>query len=308
MEKLIEIYAFFLLTILGFIVPTFAILLTLFHDGLAKLAQQYQNERNQTEKKLTTQLQKAGDSESLNVKEIEQTIKELKLVKKTADAKLSLLSPKKTILRIIIPLAIAFVSLLPSFFLLSIYTYVASCLSLLFVGYVFVQFWKLLDILVEVKSQIDLETKNDQRRIPELLAEIAGNTKKGASYFIERIFIKFNNVLLIKDTNEFVLTSNKKTEVPIQVSNLEKLMAKDVEAGFRFPIEFLIEKTSGYTIYASADEQIVRYSVDRLHGDTNYVFSPLVLTPLKKGEYIFKTFIKGENIESKSRDLKITVK
>ena len=307
MEKLIDVYAYFLLTILGFIIPIFAILLTLFHDGVAKLALQYQTERTQTEKKLTTQLQKAGGSESLDVKGIQQTIKELERVKKTADAKLSLLTPKKTILRLIIPLSIAFIGLVPNFFFSTIYSYFAGCISLLFVGYIFFQFWKLLDILVEVKSLLDAETKNDQRRIPELLAEIAGNTKKGAAYFIERIFIKFDNVLLNQESNKVALTVDKKTDVPMRLINKDPLMAKDIEAGFRFPIEFLIEKTDGYNIYANADEQIVRYSLDRLHGDTSYVLSPLVITPLKKGNYDFKIFIKGENIETKYRELTISV-
>jgi len=314
MEKIIEIYAFFLITVIGFVVPIFAILLTLFHDGLFKLAQQYKAERDQTAQKLAGQLQKlagqlqkAGEPSSLDVKGIKQTIKELEIVKKIADAKLSLLSPKKTILRLIIPLSIAFISLLPNFFLLSIYTYVASGVSLLFLGYVFVQLWKLIDIVIEVKSLIDTETKNDQGKILEILAEIASNTKKGAAYFIEKIFLKFNNVILDKEDNKVVITVDKKTEVPIELTNNEVLMARDIEAGFRFPLEFLIEKTSSYTIYASKNEQIVRYTLDRLQGNTNQIFNPLVLTPLKKGEYKFQIFIKGENIESKYRHLIIIV-
>lgn len=84
-------------------------------------------------------------------------------------------------------------------------------------------------------------------------------------------------------------------------------MAKDVEVGFSFPADFLIEKNSGYSIYASGTEQIVRYSEERIHGKTNFIKQPLTVTPLNKGEFVFDTFIKGENIKSIYRKLKIIV-
>jgi hypothetical protein len=313
MEKTIELYAFFLLTVLGFIIPTLAILFSLFSDGLAKLFQQYETERNQTEKRLSAQLQKAGGPQSdagaveIDLIGIRKTIRELESVKKTANKKLRLLAPKKAILRLALPLFLAFVAILPSFFQLSLITYLLDIASLFLLGYLLIQFWKLLQILVEVKAILDIESKNEQRRVPDLLAEIASNTKKGAAYFLEKVYIKFNGVKLIKDVNEVALAVDKKIEVTISLVNLDSRMAKDVEAGFRFPTEFLIEKSQKYSIYTGGDEQIVRYSLDRLHGDTDSIMSPLVLTPLKKGEYEFKTFIKGENIESKYRSLKIKV-
>ncbi len=85
--------------------------------------------------------------------------------------------------------------------MLSIYTYVAGGVSLLFLGYVFVQLWKLIDIIIEVKSLIGTETKNDQGKISEILAEIASNTKKGAAYFIEKMW-KFAKIKQIREIVE----------------------------------------------------------------------------------------------------------
>src|SRR3972149_12238474 len=108
MEKIIELFAFFLLALLGFVTPILGIILATFAQGLSKLAEQYNTERIQTEEKLKNQLQKIGDSVAIEVKEIKETINDLQSVKRTAERKLRLLSPIKASISIFIPLMIAF--------------------------------------------------------------------------------------------------------------------------------------------------------------------------------------------------------
>lgn len=84
-------------------------------------------------------------------------------------------------------------------------------------------------------------------------------------------------------------------------------MVKNIEIGFIFPYDFIIEKEKGYRIYNDKTAQIVRNSTTLIHGREYLIFEPLSITALKKGDYIIKTFIKAENIESTYRDFKIKV-
>jgi len=54
--------------------------------------------------------------------------------------------------------------------------------------------------------------------------------------------------------------------------------------------------------------QIVRYNVEEVQGDTHYLFaSELTITPLQKGDWQVRTWIKAENIESIYRAITIKV-
>lgn len=308
MEKIIELFAFFLLALLGFVTPILGIILSTFAQGLSKLAEQYNTERIQTEEKLKNQLQKIGDSVAIEVKEIKKTINDLQSVKRTAERKLRLLSPIKASISIFIPLMIAFLLLLPTF-IISLPTIFSwfPLLSLFLVVFAFYQLWRILGIIIETMKILESESKKEQGKTTDLLAEIVRNTKEGAAYFIEKVFISFNNIKLDQDINEIALPVNIKTNVPFSLINREFKMAKGVEAGLLFPTDFLIDKSSGYSIYAAGSEQIVRYSIDRIQASTNQLLSSLGLTPLKIGVYDFQVFVKGENIITKYRTLKIKV-
>ncbi len=85
-------------------------------------------------------------------------------------------------------------------------------------------------------------------------------------------------------------------------------MAKRVEVGFIFPQEFIIEKSDGYKIYRDEERQIVRFNVEEVHGNEHFHFgSELTITPLQKGDWKVKTFIKAENIESIYRAITVKV-
>lgn len=275
MDKTVELFAYLLLSMIGFVMPVAAIILSIFGQGFVKLSAQYEAESTQARKKLSDQLKKAGESDSIDEKEIEETIKQLRSIKSTAESKLRLLSPKKAILNLFIPLLIAFGAILPSLLRPSVYTYSPLLLSLVSTGIALNQFWRVLDIIVEAKRMLDNDAKDDQRRIPELLAQIASSVKEGERYFLSKVYASFLGVMLKKHISEVTLSVDKKTEVPISFHNLEVRMAKDVEIGFRFPLEFLVEKKDKYTVYATELDQIVRYSSDRVHGDTELVLSTL---------------------------------
>ncbi len=308
MEKIIELFAFCLLSLMGFVTPIIAIVLSAFAQGLSKLAQQYDTERIQTEEKLKSQLQKIGASQSVAVNEIKGTIKELQAVKKTAEKKLKLLSPIKASFTLFLPLIIAFFFLLPFFLdFLPSYFKLLPILSFLLLIFALYQLWRILGIIVETMKVVESEAKREQGKSSDLLAEIVRNTKEGATYFIEKVFIYFNEIKLEKDKNEVALKISIKKNVPISLVNSDSRMAKGVEAGLMFPTDFLIDKSAGYTVYAAGSEQIVRYSIERIQASTKQLMSPLILTPLKKGVFDFQIFVKGENIIAKYRTLSIKV-
>jgi hypothetical protein len=308
MDKIIELFALFLLALLGFVTPVLAIILSIFAPGLAKLEQQYEAELSQTEEKLKNQLQKASETKSLDLKEINKTIRELQTVKNIADRKLQLLTPKKAVVFICAPLFAAFLILMPSLLhQLPVYLKCLSIISLVLVGYSMNKLWHILDIIIEALKLLDLETKNDRRTVPELLAQIVQNTKAGADYFIEKILVEFNGIKIDDKPKEVHLEVNKKSEIPVSIRNTDPRMAKDIEAGFTFPTDFLIEKNDKYSIYTSGSEQVVRYSEARIHGQTHLIKTPLIITPLKKDKYTIDVFIKGENIKSVTKKLTLIV-
>ncbi|MGH7739287.1 MAG: hypothetical protein ACREL1_03980, partial [bacterium] len=78
---------------------------------------------------------------------------------------------------------------------------------------------------------------------------------------------------------------------------------------FIFPSDLVIEKSNSYSLWADENkrEQIVRYQVDKLHGKTNFIQGSLGVTPIKKGSYVMKIFVKGENIKAKYRTITFLV-
>ena len=112
----------------------------------------------------------------------------------------------------------------------------------------------------------------------------------------------------IKDDSVIIpLNVNVKHNFKVSIDNNEKRMAKDIEIGFIFPSQFLIELPSTYSIFRQEDSQIIRYNTSSIQAKTNLFLEELPVTPLEQGNYTLKTFIKGENIESTYRDVVINV-
>ncbi|GAI93989.1 unnamed protein product, partial [marine sediment metagenome] len=93
MELAIELFGYLILTILGLVLPIVAILLSVFQEGISKLAQQYQAEISQSEENLKT----IAKAKRTDLAAIQQSIKELESTEKRARTKLSYLSPRKQI-------------------------------------------------------------------------------------------------------------------------------------------------------------------------------------------------------------------
>ncbi len=177
-------------------------------------------------------------------------------------------------------------------------------ISLICFIYSIVVLWKLLDIIIELKKTIDDDKKDMDNKTIELLSALG---KKAAEYFLKKVYIKIDDEIIKDGTSKITVSVDKKQELKIRVVNSESRMAKTIEIGFIFPLDFIIEKKEYYSIVTSKTTQIIRYARDLIHGNTNQPFPPLIITPLKEGDYIIRTFIKAENIESTYRNLNLKV-
>ena len=326
MEQAIQLFGFLILTFLGIVVPILVILLSIFREGIQKLTTQYENEKNQSEDNLKDQFKQKTEviKAKLDVKEMKGNLKELnnsidklEKMKKTAEKKLSSLNPKKQILNLFIPLLISFLSLIAALITKDYWYCVASLvfISALTFTYSVVVLWRLLNTLIEVRETLCEEKQEKENRRSnwesKTIEIFSGLLEKETPNLLKEMFLEDIHIMIddskIKDAGEIKIGANKKQEIKVGIINSETRMAKNVEIGFCFPPDFIIEKTNYYSIYTGKKEQIVRYTASTIQGDTNLILSPLITTPLKTGIYSINTFIKAENIEVKNHRLNIEV-
>lgn len=306
MEQAIQLFGFLIIAFLGVAAPILVILLSVFEEGRLKLTTQYENERSQSEKNIKEQLKKLAETEETDVTEINQSLKSLKINKKTAEAKLSYLNPKKQIFRLFIPLLLSFSGVILAILTKANVDYVRFYIvvSLICLAYAIVVLWKLINIIIEVRKTVNDDKKGMNMKIIELLSTLM---EKEAQYFLRDIYITIDDKKIEDNAGEITISADKKQELKIGISNNETRMAKNVEIGFTFSPDFVIEKTSFYTIVTRKTEQIVRYKTDLIQGKTNLSLDSLIITPLKKGDYKIQTFIKAENIKYVYQDLNLKV-
>lgn len=139
MEQAIQLFGILILTMLGFVFPVVTILLSIYHEGISKLAQQVQAEISQSEENLKT----IAQAKKTDVAAIQQSIKELESTKKKAKAKLSYLSPRKQIIRLFIPLVLAFLGVIATSILIetNFYYVLLLLLSLTCFIYALIVLW-----------------------------------------------------------------------------------------------------------------------------------------------------------------------
>jgi len=114
MSQAVQLFGYLVLTFLGFVIPILGFLLSMFNEGMSKLKAQYENERAQSEEKLKSQLQQKSASQAINnkdIKEIQQTIDELKNAQKKAIKKISYLQPRGILIKVFIPLIVSFLAI-----------------------------------------------------------------------------------------------------------------------------------------------------------------------------------------------------
>jgi len=305
-EQAIQLFGYLIITFLGVLAPILVILLSMFREGVLKLTTQYESERSQSEGNIKKQLKKLGDAEKTDVEKIEHSLNELKVIKKTAQTKLSYLDPKMQILRLFMPLLISFLGVI--FAILTqvniYYVGLSIAVSLICFTYVMVVLWKLLGIMIEVRKTIDDDKKDMDTKTIELLSALV---EKESQYFLKAVYVTIDDKNIKDNAGEIRISADIKQELKIGIRNSETRMAKSVEIGFIFPPDFIIEKTNYYSIYNDKTSQIVRYETSLIHGKTHWELNPLIITPLKEGDYKIQTFIKAENIESVNRNLNLKV-
>lgn len=306
MEQAIQLYGFLVLAFLGVAAPILVILLSVFEEGRLELTTQYENERSQSEKNIKEQLKKLAETEETDVTEINQSLKSLEINKKTAEAKLSYLNPKKQIFRLFIPLLLSFLGVILAILTKANVDYVRLYIvvSLICLAYAIVVLLKLTNIIIEVRKTVNDDKKGINMKIIELLSVLV---EKEARYFLKDICITIDDKKIEDNAGEITISADKKQELKIGINNYEPRMAKNIEIGFIFPLDFIIEKTNYYSIYTTKKIQVVRYETNLIHGKTNLKLFPLIITPLKEDDYKIKTFIKAENIESTYHNLNLKV-
>lgn len=306
MEQAIQLFGYLILTFLGIVSPILIILLSMFREGISQLTIQYENEKSQSENNIKEQLKRIGEAGKTDVGEIEQSLNKLKAIKKTAETKLSYLNPKEQILRLYMPFLISFLAVILAILNKTNIYYVELFIAIGLICFVYsmVVLWKLLGIIIEVKKTIDDDKKSIDMKKIELLSALV---EKKSEYFLKAVYINIEDKNIQDDTVKITASVDKKQELKIEIVNYETRMAKSIEIGFMFLLDFIIEKTNYYSIVTSKTIQVVRYKADLIHGKTNLRLSPLIITPLKEDDYEIKTFIKAENIESTYHNLNLKV-
>lgn len=305
MEQAIQLFGYLILTVLGFVLPIMAILLSVFREGLSKLAAQYESERAHSEDNIKAQLQKMAKGKTTDESAIQRSLKELRFIKKTAEAKLSYLDPKKQVIRLFVPLIFAFLGVIVTLLLVetNIYYCFFLLISLIGFAYAIVVLWKLIGIIIEVRKIIDTDRKDTDSTIIELLSALGEKVEQTGQYYLKKVYVNLDDNDIKDGSYLFTMQANTEKELKISIQNREERMVKNVQIGLCFPTNFIIGRTDYYKIYRSEKEQIVRYESALIHGDTNLILEALIVTPLEKGEYKIETFIKAENIEATYRNV-----
>ena len=307
----LELYSTLILTVLGFLLPILAILLSFFPDASRYLFSKYENERKQSEDNIIRETEKRDRKNGdLNYDELRRTLKTLKKKRKQAETRLGYLKPTKLIFKISLPLAVAFVGALGAlqvqgYALIPALLFLASSLLAFGVGLYFL----LTSILVltevaEIVSQKKAEKEDEMIRLLSILVEKASKDKSFLA--AGDITVSFNDEELARGKN-FEFSVNKKYDVPISIYNGGDKMGKKVEVGFHFLSNFLVEKNSGLSLYTGKDLQIVRFNTDELHVNARLNMKNMGITFLEPGEYKIYAFITGENVTYQSFYFRIKV-
>lgn len=310
MKEAIQLFGYLILAILGVVAPIMAILLSVFQEGISKLTSQSEADKSQSESNLRRQLKKLAEAKDTDESAILQSVKELKSIKKTAETQLSYLSPRNVAIKLFVPLIIAFLGVVMA--LLLVETNILYLLFLLpsVIGFTYTVFVlsRLIRIIAEVRRIIDAGRKEEDSVTKKLLATLVERDAEAGSYFLKKVYTTLDGSDIKDNSRTITINANNKRELKIGIQNHENRMAKNVEIGFVFPTNFIIEKTGKYSIFRDEESQVVRYAIDMVHAKTDFLVNvPITVTPLEKGNYLISNFVKAENVESVYRDVTIKV-
>lgn len=306
----IPVYINLLIVFTGFSVPIIGLLLSFFSDGIKKLTSKYQSELEQYKESIKKQNEQLGARGKIDIKDVERNLKELKSLQRKAKRRLFYINPRNFLLQLLGSLLLAIFIIQGSFLAQSLLVfYVLIIVSLIAFGYVIYILWKLLGVLMELAELINEEKRGDYESITELISVLIKNTEETSRYFLKKVYISINSTTINDSNPQITLNDGQKEKLEVRLKNSELRMAKNVEVGFKIPLEdFIIEKSSYHSLFSDGKFNFIRFSASLVQGKTNFLFdAPLTITPLKKGKHTITTFIKAENIETIYRDLDIVV-
>jgi hypothetical protein len=309
-----------IILMMGFVAPLINLLISLYQEGVNKLNSEFEKDKNSVEVTLGEKLKVKSVTSDQNLGEIVETVSQIKKIKKTAGVRLSYFESKTVFKKLFLPLLGAFIVDLGSFLTSNLKVEV-SCLAFIFVVLLIValEFFQFLQVLHKVKASADEKANGALQRICELLEnlnqkyskvdESLAQLPKTKSPLLEKVYVRFSEIDITKDTNVKDIKVNEKATYSVAITNDEDRMAKNVQAGFIVPGEFVLDKSGPDSIYLDDDtkEQVARFNLDMIHSDTYFLKESLTLTPTKKGKFNVRVFIKGENVMTRYLNLKFTV-
>lgn len=309
MNLAIELFGNLILSFLGFVVPIVGALLSIFQEGTSILTDQYEKEREQTEKKLKAQYLKKNKEKDneIDLDEIQKTIDELKKIEKDAENKLSSLNPKEQIIKLFVPLALSFLGIEVASLVIDKNTqayqmsysvvYVLLLFSIAMFVLALAVLWSSLTIIIEMKKASDETRATDELENRQALLTTLKKLEEEEGYFLKKVDIMVDDETVGAKKPKIPIPVQEKRKLDIVICNRETRMAKEVEIGFYFSLDFIIDKEGPKSIYKRESNQIVRYRAKSVYGKEKLHVGPLAITPLKKGPFEVDTFIKAENIE-----------
>ncbi len=307
MEIPLQLFGSLILTLLGFILPILTILLSIFSDGTRFLTTKYENEKKQTDENIHNELKKKEAGE-LDYNALKRTLDILQKKKYRATVRLEYLDPIKVAYRISLPLIVSFFGILvvtqvrDSFILI-----LAGICSLIAFACSIYAIWISLSVLTEVSDVVNESKKNTDNKIVELLSILV--EKSGVDTLFlnsEKVQAKFYGKF-VKQNEVYEFSVNKKYEIPVSIVNSDDRMAKDVEVGYIFPEDFLVERSPNISIAPNENKQVIRLNQGTVHAHENHLKGTIAITFLKAGEYMIDHFIKGENVKYQRLEFKIKV-
>jgi hypothetical protein len=301
MNTLLSFYCYLLLSFLAILVPLFSILLSIFRAGVLKLGAQYQNEIASSRMSLQEQTAKSDKPGEVDIPAIKKIIKELEKAKKRSENKLSLLNPQKQTLSLFVLFMSALLAVIPTALIKTpIYLRLLPFLgSLILFSLAMYKSWKLIGIIVEIRTNVDDNQQRTETTMIELLTIIS---KQRQSEFLREIHLSISGNPIKDDDAILNLMVNVPKELEVSFVNNEKRMASRVEVGFVFPRDIMIGKTGSISIYTAQNgTQYIRYNLDVVHAHTEWILSKLKVTAINPGDFKIKTWIRAENIEDTQR-------
>ena len=334
MKEVFSIISTLIIAFIGVVAPIIILMLSLFQVGLKHLRDQYENQRNQSETKLREQLLVESKAPSTDIDKIKKTIADLEKIKKTATTKLALLNPLIQIRKIFGTLFLSLIILivaqiiykdlsnsipeeldlgstwqLVSTWLVAFFggNLVSRSLILVSIGlfsYSIYSIWNLMSVIIDIRTKVDEQNEERENKKIDLLSSLLELSSKT---FLKRVYIAIDSKKISDNKQKITLPINEKGQLKISIVNSEKEMAKNVEVGMLLPYDFIIDKSSNYTIYSDEEDQVVRFDSDAIHGNTRLESGTLSFTPIKLGQFKIKTFTKGENVPAQFHYVNIIV-